>query len=507
MQCDLLIHGNIITMEPDQPRANWLAVDNGKIISVSDREPIGLEPKQVLELGDQAVMPGFIDCHAHGSDTGLYLNSVKLADCKTLADVLNAVDEYAKNTSDNIVISLDLNDNELVERRMPYMWELDEVSHGKDVMLNQVSLHASTCNTSFWNQLKFNYADTAVDKLPDGRCTGILRDGIPYNRAYCRMFENVTEETWISNRFKTAQFAFERGITTIHTLDGSTGLEDMLDVTSLLDHLDEMPINFVPFVEDFDVSLAKKHNLKQAGGCLLLDGAASLHTAAQYEPYADRPETIGQLNHNDEKVYQFLHDAHVNGMQATMHAIGTRAIDQIMYGIRRVLMEEGSDNKYHRHRIEHFSCAEPRQIEMCAELGIIASMQPAFGLLWGKEFTDKLYGEERAARYSIANCIKGGMVVCGGSDSPVTDLNPLPGINFLVNCPMEYKKVPIYEAFKLYTTNAAFAGHEEDVRGSIKEGKIADLVVLSFDPFEHSDKIDKAEIMKTISGGKIVYEK
>ncbi len=509
MKCNLLINGNIITMDPQTPRVRWVAVDSGKIVYAGNAEPTGFEPQNVLKLDENnAMLPGFIDSHVHGSDTGLYLSSVKLKGAKSVADVLDIVEERCRNTDETLILGMDISEERLKEGRLPYMWELDTISHGKDVLLNHETLHGSCCNSSFWNKLPLDLTMPDIERLDDGRFTGLLLDGIPYERTYNYMFQCIDAEAWFRNILAVSEYAFSCGITTIHTLNGN-GLKDKLDVRAVLDRQDEVPLHMVQFIEDFDISLAKEHHLKQVGGCLCLDGSRVIHTAAVMEPYADRPELKGSLYFPDDMVYQFVHDAHVNHMQSSMHAVGDRAINQLIYAIRRVIMEEGGHDDL-RHRIEHFALPTHEQIEMAAELGIVCSMQPAFPLLWdipGKSQYERVLGLERTKRCDpIANVVKAGVVVCAGSDSPVTDMNPLKAIDYLVNTDLEHRKLSVNEALKLYTVNGAYAGHEEDERGSVTVGKHADFVVLSKDPFVFSKEIKDMEIRMTISDGKIVYQ-
>jgi len=476
MDCNYLINANFITMDPKMPKANWMAVDSGKIVYIGEKEPKGYNAEITMNLSQKTILPGFIDSHVHGSASGIYLSSVVLKDAKSIAEVLELIEERCKSAGNELVIGMDITGEDLKEGRMPYMWELDEVSHGKDVFINHKTLHGSTCNSSVWSKLPILESMPGIDRL-NGRITGVLTDDIPYEAAYKYMLKCMDKKTWLSNSIELSRYAFSKGVTAIHSLNGGTEPNDHIDIKVILDHKSEIPLHMVPYIEDFDISMAKEYNLKQAGGCLCLDGSRLVHTAALFEPYADRPELRGPLYFTDDVVYQFVHSAHINNMQTAMHAGGERAIDQLIYTIRRVIMEEGGHNDL-RHRIEHFSLPTEEQINMAAELGIICSMQPAFPLAWdipGNSLYEKFFGKERARRFEpLAKIIKAGVAVCAGSDSPVTEINPLKAIDYCVNTEEENRRIPLYDALKIFTINGTYAGHEENERGSLSIGKFAD---------------------------------
>jgi predicted amidohydrolase YtcJ len=243
----------------------------------------------------------------------------------------------------------------------------------------------------------------------------------------------------------------------------------------------------------------KKYNLPRIGGCLTLDGAGFEYTMALQEPYPARPERRGFLIHTDEEIYQLISQAHREGIQTAFHALGDRAIDQLLYVFRQVIGEQG--NKDLRHRVEHFSLPWDVHMDMLAEMKLIASMQPAFTGLWGepeKGYYDLLFDRGRAARMEVfPEIIRRGGVICGGSDSPVTLVNPLYGIACCINNPDPRRNVSVHDALKIFTINAAYSVHQEKEKGSIEVGKDADLTVIDRNPYEYADKAELYD-MKTL---------
>ncbi|MDY3012538.1 MAG: amidohydrolase family protein [Clostridiales Family XIII bacterium] len=251
-------------------------------------------------------------------------------------------------------------------------------------------------------------------------------------------------------------------------------------------------------------------NISRKNGILTLDGAAFEHTMACFTPYTDRPELRGMLYHSDEEVYDFISKAHARSMQCTMHAVGERAIEQLLYTYLRVFSEQG--RKDIRHRLEHFCLPTDEQIQMAKELDIILSMQPSFSYFWdgaGQEFAN-VVGRKRADRMDpFHKIIEKGITVLSGSDAPVAPIQPL---TYLAHCVSGYNQVrniSVTEAIKMCTVNAAYANGEEKQKGSLEVGKTADMAVISKDPYEAAaaGEILEMEVLATIKDGRIIYRK
>ena len=230
-----------------------------------------------------------------------------------------------------------------------------------------------------------------------------------------------------------------------------------------------------------------------------------------FEPYTSAPALRGTLYHSDGEVYQVVSKAHAAGIQCSMHAVGERAIDQLIYTYRRVIMEQGPKDL--RHRIEHFCLPTESQIKMAEKLGLILSMQPGFTYLWdraeGGEF-EYCLGRERADRWDPFHRITdAGCIVCGGSDCPVTPVEPLVDIASCIRGHNPIRNISVDDALRMYTVNAAYAANLEKFKGSIETGKDADFVVVNMDTYEHSDMDDIYDLTAemTIKGGIVVYQR
>jgi predicted amidohydrolase YtcJ len=251
--------------------------------------------------------------------------------------------------------------------------------------------------------------------------------------------------------------------------------------------------------------------LPRIGGCLLVDGAYAEHTAALLEPYTDDSSTKGVLYFSDEELNDFVGRGHRAGLQISMHAIGDAAIEQLLNAYEQALAADPRSD--HRHRIEHFSLPTPEHIERAAHLGVALGMQPIFASMpEGDEVGSRLPGleflgpERYARRHPYRAIVDAGILVAGGSDSEQRPESPMAGIHAVVNHPDEERRLTVMEALSLFTTNAARIAFEEDEKGSIEPGKLADLVILGGNPLTADPRtLGDIPVRMTIVGGEIAY--
>jgi predicted amidohydrolase YtcJ len=249
--------------------------------------------------------------------------------------------------------------------------------------------------------------------------------------------------------------------------------------------------------------------LPRIGGCICADGAFEAHTAALFEPYADEPDNYGTLTYTQEEMSNFVLRAHEQGLQIAVHCEADRAIEQVLFAYERALRRLPRPD--HRHRIEHFEIPTENQIERVAKAGILVSMQPSFLPMFffrdGVDRYEAFLGHSRLRMiHPYRTLLSHGILIAGGSDSPVTRIDPLAGIEAAANHPHSEERLPVLEAIKLFSINGARFVFEEDRRGSIETKKRADLVILSHDPFSVAlDRIGKIPIEMTIVKGEIAF--
>jgi hypothetical protein len=236
------------------------------------------------------------------------------------------------------------------------------------------------------------------------------------------------------------------------------------------------------------------------------DGSLGARTAALRESYHDAPATKGLLRYSQEESNAVILKAHTAGLQLAIHAIGDKAVDMVLTALERALME--APRKDHRHRIEHASVLDEDLISRMKRANVIACVQPHF-LVSDFWVADRVGVKRARWVYPFRSLIDQEVIVAGGSDYPVEPMDPLLGIWAAVaRGAFPEEQLTVDEAVRLYTTNAAFASFEEDRKGSIERGKLADLVILSQDPHEVSpENIKDIDVEMTILGGKVVYAK
>jgi hypothetical protein len=300
----------------------------------------------------------------------------------------------------------------------------------------------------------------------------------------------------------------QRGVTTIHALDG--GPRNPGATAFLLEIRGVLPLKIVLYNQSMVIREVLDLGLPRIGGCICADGAFESHTAALFEPYADEPDNYGTLTYPQEEMSDFILRAHQAGLQSAIHCEADRAIEQVLYAYERALRY--FPRKDHRHRIEHFEIPTENQIERVARAGILTAMQPsflpAFFFRDGVERYEAFLGRSRLKRiHPYRTMLSHGILMAGGSDSPVTRIDPLYGIEAAVNHPHSDERLSVLEAIRLYTINGARFAFEEEQKGSIEAGKAADLVILSEDPCAVvPEKIGSITIEMTLVDGEIVFK-
>ena len=282
----------------------------------------------------------------------------------------------------------------------------------------------------------------------------------------------------------------------------------------LLREQDRLAISTVIYFQSTDVERVLSLKLPRIGGCIWVDGAYDEGTAALLEPYCHCPHSKGSLYFSDDELNVFVKTAHAAGLQISMHAIGDAAIEQLLNAYELALNAFPRDD--HRHRIEHFSLPTAAQIARAARLGVAVGMQPNFATVPDPlpRASDepaglvKYLGFERyQRRHPYRRILDAGVLIAGGSDADPKPMGPLIGIQAVAAHPEADRRLSIYEALSLYTTNAARIAFEEQDKGTIEPGKLADLVVLDANPLTTvPDQLARIAVRKTISRGVIVHD-
>ncbi|MGI6736283.1 MAG: amidohydrolase [Anaerovoracaceae bacterium] len=503
----ILKNGNVITMNNHNERKKWIAVNNRKIAAVGSPEELCPDGKKVIDLDGATVLPGLFDSHCHVMNTGQALESVDLLNTASIDEVLSRIsDRCQKAEPKEWIFGAGFSAPLTKEQRFPTAQELDAVSNNHPIVINTQTLHGCVLNSKAMElaSLRDSSFPYPVEE------NGILSDDTTVFAALREITKILDDDTLLKYIARCADFASEQGVTTLGGLLGQF-VDGDRDVDITMQHAGEFPIRIEIFYQTWDLKQILERDLPRVGGCLTLDGAGFEYTMANMDTYPQRPERRGFLLHTDQEIYDLISAAHQHDIQCAFHALGERAIDQLIFLYQQVILEQG--RKDLRHRIEHFSLPSDKHIDMLCKLRLIASMQPAFSGIWGEPGSGpyvSLLGQEAADRMEIfPDIYNRGGVICGGSDSPVTSIDPLFGIACCVNNPDPRRNLPLEEAIAVFTRNAAYAVNLENRKGSIETGKDADFTIIDKDPYQicHTPEIFNMKVLQTIREGEIKYSR
>ena len=507
MEAEKIFKAKAIVTAPGAPDAYSLAVKRGRVaaVDVEGREDFARAGVPVVDFGDAVMMPGLWDAHVHLLSTGLALREVDLSGARRLADVLELVRENAPG-ADEILMCAGLDDSRLTEGRLPTGAELDGASPARPVAVTRVDYHTLVVNAAAWPRFGLDPSWPGVELDADGRPTGVLR-GRANELARAKIRGRLDAATKAAAYRDGAALAASRGVVALCTLEGGQ-ISGGEDVRVLLECRGRLPVETFVFPQVTSATTARELALPRLGGCLLVDGSIGSWTAALSEPYADKPATRGELYFADDDLNALVMTAHAAGLQVALHAIGDRAVSQVLDAYGVAAYEHPRDDC--RHRVEHAELVSDRDLARAAELGVIFSVQPAFEWFWGgpgKLYESRL-GERRRRTNRLRSTLAAGVALAGGSDSNITPINPLLGIAAATNHPTEEERLSFDDALAMFTLGAAASVFAEDDWGTLSPGKWASFTVVARDPRElAAAELADAEVVATVVKGKFTYRK
>jgi predicted amidohydrolase YtcJ len=538
---DLIIHnGTIYTADAAGSTAEAVAVRGNQIVRVgSDRDVLRLRRRQtaVIDANRAAVIPGFNDAHIHLIGGGLALDNIDLLD----ADALDVIEQrIAKWAADNP-------DRPWVLGRgwyytpfpggLPTRQILDALVSDRPAQLVSYDGHTSWVNTKAL-QLAGITKRTADPKngviVKDprtGEPTGVLKESAM--GLVARLVPAPTRDDRARALRAAVTEAQRNGITSVQVASGSV---DDLEIYAEAARAGELGVRLYAaisaggardeaFLSELEPVRQKYANdaLFKAGALkIMLDGVIESHTASMLEPYANRIESPPS-NILPDDLNRFVRLADARGWQVLTHAIGDRAIREALNAYEHAARSNPVPERGRRHRIEHIETAAAADIPRFGALGVIASMQPFHGSpspsqidVWSRNI-----GEDRASRgWSYASIAAGRGALAFGSDWPVVPMNPLLGIHTAVTRTSPAgepaggwypaQKLSLKAAVNAYTTGSAWASFDEQRKGTLKEGMLADIVILSRDIFNAKARpsdLASTRAVLTVFDGKVVYRR
>jgi len=502
----VLYNGRIHTLEKSQPEVEAVVIHNGRIVFLgTSKDVLGRAgDSETVDLEGQFALPGFIDSHVHFWRSGLMDQMVDLRGVRRIADIQRMIGEQAKKVSANsLVMGRGWADTDLVEERYPTRWELDQAAPDHIVYLLHMNGHSCALNSRAIEFLRPDANGPGVERDPaTGQPAGPLREKIAFE-AQGKLLSLLDPRVRAACLEITARQAVEGGVTTVHCLEGGRLIGDP-DVKDFMTHQASLPVSTILYYQITDLDRILDLGLPRIGGCVLIDGSPAAHTGALYEPYTDRPDTIGPEYFTQHELNEWVFRCHRAGLQIVVHATCERAIGQMLAAYENALA--CFPRAGHRHRIDHFYFPRREQVWKAAQLGVLAGVQPYFAEAFREMYLKRL-GSERAQRVHPYRWFwDAGAVAGGGSDSFVTPIRPLWGIHAAVNHFVSEQRISVREAVLMFTRNNAYLGFEEDQTGSLSVGKRGDVVVLSDDLFNVAlETIKNVQVVYTISRGSVTY--
>ncbi|MHB8896694.1 MAG: amidohydrolase [Candidatus Geothermincolia bacterium] len=519
----------VYTVDNARPRADAVAVEGDRIAAVGGveecRAALG-EVHEEVDLGGGTLLPGFIDTHVHPVMLAYFNMNARLSGARSIADVQDLLREAAAARPGAWVTGLDFDDQKLGERRMPTRHELDEAAGDVPAVVIRCDGHMLIANTRAIEAagITAGTPDPAggfIDREPDGFPAGPFREAAAQVVLSAAPFPDV--ELFKQSALSMFDELAARGITSVGSVlqtdaEGPAGAQGSLDLLAMQLVLGGIPQSIFSMLiaRDFaKIEAARDTALEQnqPGGHrvgamkLFADGSLGSSTAYMSAPFSDAPSNRGFMIYDDAELYRRMVAAHVAGLQIAAHAIGDAAIRRVLDLYEKLLGEYPREDA--RHRIEHASVLDPTIVDDMARLGVVAAVTPLYidsekGWLAGR------VGEERARwTYPFRSMLDAGVRVAGSSDAPVESTDVLSAIQCCVTREgFETRQgISAVEAVRMYTLDAAFAQHEEGVKGSITPGKRADMVLLDADPTAVSPgRISGIKVKRTIAGGVTCFE-
>jgi len=516
---DLIIHNaNIHTMDKKGTKAQAIAIKDKKIVAVgANNEILKLKTNKTraIDLKGKTVLPGFIDCHIHMSSYAKSLEQIELRNVTSIKQMQQKLKQSAtKKPKNTWIIARGFDHEKFKEKRVPTRFDLDEAVPDHPVFVTRVCGHLSVANSKALELAKITkYAKTLesekIDKNPKtGEPTGILLEDA--QNLVAEIIPRANEEELLRIYGQACKRATENGLTGVHWIINSP--KELRIIQKLRKH-NKLPIRVyavipVEYLDEFaelGLSTGFGDDVVKIG-CVKIfaDGSLGASTAALHTPYCDNKTTKGILVYREKKLEKLVKKVHDADFQLAVHAIGDRAIETVLNALETVLEEKSKKDR--RHRIEHASVLNEGLIKRMKRSEVIASVQPHF--IVSDFWVAKRLGNERARwTYSFKSLFESGLNVCAGSDCPVEPISPILGVWAAVTRKtFPHEKLSADQAIRMYTINAAFASFEEQTKGSIEQGKLADLTILAKDPYKTvPEKIKEINVDMTIVGGEIVY--
>lgn len=525
MSADIIIVNGSVFYRDTFIDSGAIAIKDGRIVFIGDEESAlkfkGPDTK-LINANGCSVLPGFIDTHIHLVS---FAKSFKWLDLRDVSSI-QALKEVVKNEASRAregewILGRGWDQEKFAEKRYPNRYDLDEASPKNPVFLLRICGHVAVANSC---ALKIANIDKDTQEPPGG---AIERDGLGHPTGILKesavelvksVIPEPSEGEYVELLEKAIDELLRNGITTVHYVSAEP--KDV-EILRKLESIGKLKVRVrlyydCEYLDDLISSgVTKGHGgefLRVNGIKVFVDGSLGARTAALREPYSDDQGNYGKLRLSLSELREIVCKSHLNGLQLAVHAIGDKALEEVLEAIRTL---PNYEHNVLRHRVEHASLCPPDLLRGIKELNLVVSIQPLF-IVYDFWILERL-GEERVKWvYPFRSFLRNGIIVGGSSDAPVTEVSPIKGIyalvtrgvyeGLLISRYTGEERLDIVDAINVYTKYAAYLGFDENELGSLEVGKKADVVILSHNLKNVApDELSNVKVVLTLVNGEVVY--
>ena len=522
VKADLIItNADIWTGNTDSPKAEAMAVKADTILAIGSLDDIHKfkgSDTEIKDVGGKFITPGFIDTHVHLLMGGNSLLSVQLRDVSTKQEFIDRISGFTKKIKPGQWIVEGNWDHTLWGGELPNKDWIDEFTSDNPVAIYRMDGHMILANSAALKiaGIDKNTADVEngeIVKNADGTPTGILKSEAMY--LVLNKIPKLTDSEKEEALNAAQDYLVSQGVTTVHDVDSLGGYK-ILDKMNSNKQLKVRvyaadPLKYWKAVskDTKDIKWLKNGLMKG-----FVDGSLGSHTAAFDEPYSDKQDDNGLFIVDVDSLNSWISSADKKQLQITVHAIGDRANSTILNIYDSVVQNNGKHDR--RLRIEHAQHLNIEDINRFSKLDVITSMQPYHAIDDGR-WAEELIGPERIkTTYAFKSLLDANTTMVFGSDWPVAPASPLYGMYAAVTRRtldgnnsdgwVPEQKINVEQALTAYTKDAAYSSFDEDIKGTLEPGKLADFVILSENVLQvEPTTLKNVKVLETYVGGKRMF--
>lgn len=484
-------NAEFISCEDENRIFKYLVEEGGKIVFTGDTLPSQYAACEAIDLNNKCAVAAFGDTHIHFSSFAFFHSGLDCRDVNDFEELSELIHSYiARDKKEKIILAFGCSAHTVREKSLPDKSGLDKITD-RPLMIVKYDGHASVGNSAL------------INKMP----AAILNDpgfdentGWFYLNAFYQAVNFITKSVSLPALFKNllagSDYLANKGISLVHTVEG-VGFPLDLDVDFMRLAARGLPQSYRIFFQTMDVKKVLRRKLPRIGGCFAnaLDGCFGSEDAALKEPYTNNPKNCGTLFYSQEEVNDFVIKANRAGLQIAMHAIGDAAIEQALTAYEAALKDFPRND--HRHIIIHADLMSDEAIDKATKLNLCIALQTPF-LYWRQEpveYLESILGARLNNLIPLKKMLAAGLTLAGGSDAPCTLPDPIAGIYAACNHPNPDESISALDALRLHTANCAKLSFDENTRGTLTDGKLADFVMLDRNPL--TTPAEKLNTIKT----------